>query len=503
MKILQTLQKSIEEHSLRNAFLINGTYYTYGQLGAKISGIRRLVQDQVPSSEKFIGVVTNDDLETYAGMIALWFEGKAYVPINPIYPKTRNKEILEQTESTYILDSSDTKYLDDGFHVLSVGNLSTQGMDLCPKTVHPESFAYVIFTSGSTGVPKGAPITFKNLDSFASAIDENLSFSLYPSDRCLQMFELTFDMSVVSFLAPLLKGACVYTLSKKGIKYFEIVKLLSEYQLTVLIMVPSIIHYLRPYFKEIHCPSVRYSCFAGGKLFGEIAKEWNKCIPNAQIINYYGPTETTIYCGGYLFNKEGGNKHENDVLSIGKPFPNTSYMIIDENGEELGVGKTGELCIAGEQLFPGYIKNEEKNKQVFFTVEHGGRSHRFYKTGDLCYKDADGDYMYVGRADFQVKIRGFRVELGEIEYHVKTKLVGMDVVVIDVPDGMGNLELGLAVCSNKIDLEPVISHLKEVLPPYMIPTQFLFLDQFPHSVNDKVDMKELRARFTDLKTKHI
>lgn len=502
MEILKNLQESIEEHSLRNAFLINGTYYTYGQLGAKISEIRTLIQDRVPSSEKFIGVVTNDDLETYAGIISLWFEGKAYVPINPIYPKARNKEILEQTQSAYILDSSTSKYLDEGFHVLSTGNLPKHGMDLRPKAVDPENFAYVIFTSGSTGVPKGAPITFKNLDSFAAAIDENLSFALSPSDRCLQMFELTFDMSVVSFLAPLLKGACVYTLSKNGIKYFEIVKLLSEYQLTVLIMVPSIIHYLRPYFKEILSPSVRYSCFAGGKLYGEIAKEWNKCIPNAQIINYYGPTETTIYCGGYLFNKDGKNKHENDVLSIGKPFDNTFYMIIDENGEEVGVGKTGELCIAGEQLFPGYIKNEEKNKQVFFTREQGGSLHRFYKTGDLCYKDTDGDYMYVGRADFQVKIRGFRVELGEIEYHVKTKLAGVDVVVIDIPDGMGNLELGLAICGNKIDLEPVIAHLRQVLPPYMIPTQFLFLDQFPHNVNDKVDMKVLRAQFTDSKTKH-
>ena len=141
------------------------------------------------------------------------------------------------------------------------------------------------------------------------------------------MFELTFDMSVVSLLAPLLKGACVYTVSKESMKYFQIIKLLSEHQLTVLIMVPSIIHFLRPYFKEINSASVRYSCFAGGKLYGDIGKEWNACIPNAQIINYYGPTETTIYCGGYLFDKNGGNTQENGVVSIGKPFDKSNLTL--------------------------------------------------------------------------------------------------------------------------------------------------------------------------------
>jgi len=497
MKFLETLQNSIKVHSDRNAFFINGNHYTYQELGTAVNAIRVAIQEEIPISEKYVGLITNDDLETYAAIIALWFEGKAYVAINPIYPRSRNEEILAQTNSVFVMDSSPSPYFGKGFKVIA-----THSLDMVnnihhspPKKVEQNDIAYVIFTSGSTGIPKGAPVSFKNLNGFANAIDNNLSFSLSETDRCLQMFELTFDMSVVSYLAPLLKGACVYTVPKDSIKYFQIIKLLSEHQLTLLIMVPSIIHFLRPYFKEIRSESVRYSCFAGGKLYGDIGKEWNACIPNAQIINYYGPTETTIYCGGYLFDKEGNNKEENGVVSIGKPFDNTTYLVVDENNNEVEDRQTGELCIAGEQLFPGYIQNEERNKLVFFEKQHNGKSLRFYKSGDMCYRDQDGDYMYVGRADFQVKIRGFRVELGEIEYHVKKKLPGLDITVIDLDDGNGNTELGLAVCSRELDLKPTLSYLKDNLPPYMIPTRFLFVDTLPHSVNDKIDMKKLRTLF--------
>ncbi|UII76148.1 AMP-binding protein [Flagellimonas sp. HMM57] len=501
MKFLQVLKNSIENYPSRNAFFIESSNYSYSELGHFISKIRGQIQNNIPLSEKLIGMVTNNDIETYATILALWMEGKAYVPINPIYPKARNKEILGLTDSRYVLDSSSSPYLDDTFNIVPTNNDEPCENNLEFKDVNPNDIAYVIFTSGSTGVPKGAPVAFSNLNSFTNAIETHLSFSLSPSDRCLQMFELTFDMSVVSFLAPLLHGACVYTLPKSGIKYFQIIKLLAEHKLTVLIMVPSIIHYLRPYFKEIQGDSVRYSCFAGGKLYDEIAGEWNSCIPNAQIINYYGPTETTIYCGGYLFEKNGQNKHENGILSIGKPFGNTIYLVADGNGKELKTGETGELCIAGEQLFPGYLKNEEKNSRVFFSSTYEGSSHLFYKSGDLCYKDENGDYMYVGRSDFQVKIRGYRVELGEVEYHVKKKLLGTDVVVIDITDGMGNTELGLAICSKELDLKPMLSYLKETLPPYMVPTQFLYVEQFPHSVNDKIDMKELRSLFNNSKQK--
>ncbi len=495
-QLMERLQQALQAHKAQNAFFINEKYHSYDALQELVSRFRRAIRDHLAPTAKLIGLVANDDLETYATIIALWMEGKAYVPINPMYPMERNLEILDQAGSKYIFDSVPSTSYPKRFEVV-VPKKSADAPILKPISATKDDIAYVIFTSGSTGKPKGVPITFGNLNGFINGIETNLSFTLSPSDRCLQMFELTFDMSVVSFLSPLLNGACVYTVPKNSIKYLYIYKLLKTKNLTVLIMVPSIIQYLRPYFKEINLPEVRYSCFAGGKLHHDVALEWNQCIPNAQILNYYGPTETTIYCGGYPVQKDSHNKQHLNILSIGKPFDNTQYVILDQDNKVVLIGITGELCIAGEQLFPGYLANEQKNKSVFVTKTIEGKPVKFYKSGDLCYMDEDGDFMFVGRADFQVKVRGYRVELGEVEFHAGEFLKRTELVALDLTNTLGQTELGLAIKSKPIELDALITRLREQLPEYMVPTQFKFFEELPHSVNGKVDRQRLKELFKD------
>ena len=113
----------------------------------------------------------------------------------------------------------------------------------------------LIYTSGTTGNPKGVQITHENLSNFTDAF-WNLNYTINNTDRCLQMFDLTFDLSVVSYLAPILKGACVYTVSNTGIKYLEVLKTISSHKLTFTLMVPSILHSLRPFFRKINCQSL-------------------------------------------------------------------------------------------------------------------------------------------------------------------------------------------------------------------------------------------------------
>lgn len=497
MKFVKKLQESIEKHTDHNALCINNELYTYRQFAIEISKIRSVISSSIEDSEKLVGLVTNDDVQTYASILALWLEGKAYVPVNPTTPLERNIKIFELTETKYVIDSSEKSVYKEDYKVLNSASLSETEVNLTPKFVKGDQIAYILFTSGTTGLPKGVPITFNNIDALVNAIDEEPEFNLVPSDRCLQMFELTFDFSVVTYLFPFLSGSCIYTIPKGAIKYFYIFKLIKEQKLTVLTMVPSIINYLRPYFSEINAPDVRYCSFGGGALHSDIAKEWSDCLPNCKIFNYYGPTEFTVYSGFYPYNKETHVKNHNGIIAIGTPQKNTVYLIVNENNEEVDENVTGELCLGGPQITLGYWKNEERNAQSFFTkIDKNGKEVRFYKTGDLCFKDEQGDFLYVGRADFQVKIRGYRVELAEIEFHAKAKSgKKVNMVALDITNSLGNAELGLAIESEVFDTEKIFDYMKTKMPGYMIPMHVRFIKEFPHSINGKIDRKELRTYF--------
>ncbi|WP_298499416.1 AMP-binding protein, partial [uncultured Algibacter sp.] len=286
---------------------------------------------------------------------------------------------------------------------------------------------------------------------------------------------------------------CFYTVSSYVIKYLSVFKLLQKYKLTVLKMVPSIIYYLRPYFPEINAPSVRYSIFGGEKLYKDVVSEWAKCVPNSVILNHYGPTEFTV-CSHYYKIGEGV-KSDNGVVSIGKSFKNVTCLIIDSEGKVLTNNIAGELCLSGEQLTSGYWKNKELNDASFFTHKTAaGEFKRFYKTGDLCFKDKDGFYMYVGRKDFQVKIGGYRVELGEVEYHVRNHIDTKfkNSIVLDVKNTKNNNELVLVVESFKFDTRNLMDYLQLKLADYMVPKKVFFLDNFPHNTNGKIDRNKLR-----------
>jgi D-alanine--poly(phosphoribitol) ligase subunit 1 len=493
MKLIDKIITSIKKNASNNAFFINGKFYTYEEFSKYILKIQYAIQNQILNSEINVGLMANNDIQTYACIIALWLEGKAFVPMYQETPKNRNLNVLHQSGIKTIICSNDLRAYDD-FNCINSSILNASNTNLISKIDSEETLAYVLFTSGTTGVPKGVPITHRNINHFAMAMKQ-LDYNLNPEDKCLQMFDLTFDFSVMAYLFPILHGACTYTVTKNKIKYFEIYKLLNEHKLTVLPLVPSFLHYLRPFFHEINAPWVKYSVFCGEALPLDITNEWSHCTSNSTIINFYGPTEATVFCTYYKFEENINNKEFNGILSIGKPMKGIDIILVNENNEILNNEEKGELCIAGEQLTNGYWNNNNLNEVAFFDAIHNNKPTRFYKTGDLCFMDNEKDLMYLSRIDFQAKIQGFRVELSEIEFYSKEIIKKTNIAAVAIKNNIGNTEIGLAIESNEFNYDDLIKYLKLNLPEYMIPTKIRFFKPFPLNNNGKTDRNKITELF--------
>lgn len=488
--ILKPFVEVIEKYGAKNAFCINDIFYTYNEFAQCISKIRKALQSSKTKS-KNIGIVANDDIETYASIFAIWLEGLAYVPLHPKHPNVRSLEIVKDAEIDLIIDSSlKTKF--NNSKVIESSKLIFEKIDLEPKIQSEDELAYILFTSGSTGKPKGVPIMRSNVGAFMKSFLD-VGFKIDNNDRCLQCFDLTFDVSIQSYLVPLLKGACVYTIPHNQIKYSYVYGLLEDHKLTCSVMTPSMLRYLRPYFDELNIQSMRYNILTAEASPVKLLKEWSNCIPNAEIYDFYGPTETTIYCTYYKFSKNSINKNLNGLLSIGKSMNGVTAIIIDDKENILGPNEKGELCISGDQLTPGYWNNPEKTAKSFFEKECEGNIYKFYKTGDYCFFDDEGDIMYSGRLDSQVKIQGYRIELGEIEYHAREYLQGQNAIAIVFNNKSENPEIALFVESESADTNNLLMYLKSKMPYYMVPTKILLNRKFPLNSNGKIDrniMKE-------------
>jgi amino acid adenylation domain-containing protein len=487
--ILDQFLKIVENFGSNNAFCINEKFYSYYDFAQNISKIRKALQSLGMESNN-IGLIANDDIETYASIFAIWLEGLAYVPIHPHQPVERSLEIISQADINLVINSSNNN-LFSTVRTIESTRLEFDEFILQPEPTPDNALAYILFTSGSTGKPKGVPITRGNVGNFIKSFWE-VGFKIDQNDRCLQCFDLTFDVSVQSFLVPLTKGACTYTIPHNQIKYSYVYGLLEEHKLTFGAMAPSMIRYLRPYFEEINVPSMRLNILTAEASPVNLVTEWSRCIPNSEIYDFYGPTEATIYCTYYKFIKKGINKHLNGMMSIGKAMSGLTAIILDEAGNILRTNQKGELCISGNQLTPGYWNNPEKNKESFFEREWEGTIRRFYRTGDSCYLDKEGDIMYSGRLDFQVKIQGYRIELGEIEYHALEYLQGQNAVAVSFENKTGNTEIALFVEGELTDPNVLLEYLKSKMPYYMVPTKILLNKKIPLNSNGKIDRNMLK-----------
>ena len=204
--ILAAIVQASNCYATRPAMVLDDQTYSYQDLFGLAGSICETLSN---IKEDIIGITAENRMETYASILAVLLSGKTYVMLHPDYPTERNHQIAKQSGIGLLL------YCGENGNIVPA-DISTRRVSLLshrpspyssiiPYDVDPDVPAYIIFTSGSTGEPKGVPISRKNLNAFYKAY-RALEWELDENDRMLQMFELTFDVSVVSFLYPLTLG---------------------------------------------------------------------------------------------------------------------------------------------------------------------------------------------------------------------------------------------------------------------------------------------------------
>jgi len=486
--MISLLHKSIKNNLDKNAFCIDNEFFSYKDLHKKVCNIYEAIILCEIKQPVTVGIISTNTIETYASILACWFSGNSYVPINPRMPKNLNTSIVQLASPELILTSEeDVDEIFDNANAIRV--IKTKKINNSENTFNvaelkDKSLLYILFTSGSTGLPKGVPISYSNICNFLDSYNA-LGFECSSEDRFLQMFDLTFDVSVASFLVPLLNGACVYTVSSEGIKYINVYNIIKTYKLTYATIVPSIINYFRPYLNNIQLPFLKYCILTAEASNINLVTEWAKCVPNGNIVNLYGPTEATIWCTAYFFQPDSGKSY-NEMLPIGYPFKCVEALILNEEGVEVIKGTKGQLSISSTQLTDGYLNDIYKNNNSFFSKN----GKRFYKTGDLCFIGEDNDIFYCGRIDHQVKIQGFRIELSEIEVSVRN-LFNLSNVAVSYKNKMGVDNICLFIEGLECNEEVIKNGLEKKLPYYMMPSQIRRIASLPYNTNGKVDRVSL------------
>ncbi|MCX6181924.1 MAG: AMP-binding protein [Bacteroidetes bacterium] len=470
---------SCKNHAQREAIFINNTSYSYSEFLSIVSSIKAQIPKEITSSE-FIGVFTDEHINSYATIWAILSLGLAYVPINKKYPIDRCVEIIEHSGLKILLYAEESeelselkKRLKNKVVFIQTTTVTNGFLDYTYNEISPDNYIYLLYTSGSTGKAKGVPIQHKNINALAKAHLFNPKYNISEKDKFLQMFELTFDFSVLPTLFPFCVGAAVYVVAKKGILFMEVLKTLRDYKITKAYLVPSVINYLEPYLNEITLPEIEWTLFCGEALYENTALKWGASTPNGKSINTYGPTEATVFMTEYFIDPSTIESH-NGIVSIGKAISDMSTLLID-----------GELYISGDQTSSNYWKDEALSRASFTSINNVPH----YRSGDLCFENENGNLMYVGRADQQVKINGYRIELEEIEFHAKSFFKTKNLAALCFNE---KSEIALVVENYDSTSESALfQYLQEKLPAHALPTKISNIDALPLSINGKTDRKAL------------
>lgn len=443
-----------------------------------------------------VAVIADKSTRIVPFMLACWRLGCIYVPLDAGSPLDRLTYILDDLQPKVVCTGSENEAL----RTLAAQRWACACVDIAthdpdapvaagaPAPVHIEADdpAYCIYTSGSTGFPKGVLISHGACVAFFNAVQ--LLMEVGPGSRCLSTGPLFFDISVVDLMFPLYRGASVY-LYAGAVLPTRFGKTIQTHRITHF-CAPSPILTLISKHEELlalYDYSSLQVIMTGADLLDVTAvQNLLRKVDGLRVINGYGPTEATCVCTAYVI--DASFRVRDGVYPIGRPLAGMSVRLVDEHDADVPVGEQGELLVAGPQLLSRYWRNPEQTDQKLVRLDDGKT---YYRTGDIARRNAEGELVFLGRADEEVKISGVRIHLNEVRNALMNS-PGVRRAVVGTRMSSGGKQIVAGVESAEdpgMTEARLLASLSRTLPRYMLPARILVFAEFPSLPSGKLDAK--------------
>jgi amino acid adenylation domain-containing protein len=489
--VIELFEEQVKRTPSALAVVADDGSLTYEELDNSSNKLAKYLREQSDVKPgDIVGIMSKRSSRLITGIVGALKAGAAYLPIDPNYPKERQKHMLTEAEVKVLLVDSEYMFgvdffegelfmLDMQLEMLEEGYASATGTT-------GQDVAYVIYTSGSTGTPKGVMVKHASLINLCNW--HCREFEVTMDSRATMYANIAFDASVWELWPYLLAGATLYPVNEElKLDLTGLVDFFNDNQITHCFLPTPICSELIG--RKLPVSSDLLILTGGDELRNAEASALN-------IVNNYGPTESTVVATSI---KLRDNAHA-PLLPIGKPIDNIQVFILDNEQRIVPVGVEGELFIAGEGLAKGYLRRQDLTDEKFVQSPVPGVEGVVYGTGDIACWLEDGNILFKGRKDSQVKIRGYRIELGDIAAQLRKHNAIDDVLVLLKEEDKNKYLCAYYTAKQEIKADEFRKFLHRSLPDYMVPSYFFFLQQFPLTTNAKIDTKALLQLSTPRET---
>lgn len=489
---------------------------TYSEVEEEANRLANFLRAGKAGRGSVVAFLVQDPVRAIITIIGVLKAGAAFAPLDPALPTKRLAAMLQEITPQWLIVEAGLaeKLTHEDVRPSATGNLLCLGEGPADRQAdrlnwvsgfeefsdttrpaaigHPDDLCYVYFTSGSTGRPKGIAGRLKGIDHFIRWEINTLKLS--EKMRASLLLPLSFDASLRDALAPLCSGGTVCAPASRDqvLNARELIAWMNRQSIEVAQFIPSLLRsVLNEALTPDDFPALKYLLSCGEPLLPSDVGRWVAVFADrVQIVNLYGPTETTMAKFFYFVKPSDKDR---PAIPIGKPMAGARAVVVGKDGAACPPKVIGEIYIRTPYRSHGYYKRPDLTQQVFVQNPFSDDPNDLvYKSGDLARVLDDDNYEFMGRKDDQVKVRGVRVELAEIEGLLRMHEAVRDVAVTAREDRVGEKYLcAYVVQQKKVERRDLREHLIQYVPEYMAPSQIVFMDELPRTLSGKIDRRAL------------